>query len=191
MEAINTFCSWSGQKLNAAKSSMFFDQNIPPPQRLTLLASSGFTEGHFLTTYLGAPLFPGRVKIEYFAALEEKVRQRISGWLCKFISMGGRITIIEAILNSILVHTLAVLPTPKAVIDRISSLLTSFLWNQNDKRRRHLIGWNNVCCPKVAGGLGITPLDKIQLALHHKLAWRSISFFSIWGKFVRSRHHLN
>ncbi|KAL9671642.1 hypothetical protein QQ045_009212 [Rhodiola kirilowii] len=74
MEAINTFYSWSGQKLNAAKSSMFFDQNIPPPQRLTSLASSGFTEGHFPTTYLGAPLFPGRVKIEYFAALEENVR---------------------------------------------------------------------------------------------------------------------
>ncbi|CAM8944441.1 unnamed protein product [Rhodiola kirilowii] len=99
MSLIKSFYASSGQQLNSSKSLIFFDQNIPPDRKKTLLTDTNFSEGSFPTTYLGAPLFPGRVKIEYFQALEDKVRARINGWTRNMISMGGRITIIEAVLT--------------------------------------------------------------------------------------------
>ncbi|KAL9658996.1 hypothetical protein QQ045_028255 [Rhodiola kirilowii] len=110
MELFNNLCAWSGQQLNAGKSSLFLDKNVSPQRRRTILDITGFTSGSFPTTYLGAPLFSRRVKIEYFSALEEKVRRGIGEWVRKFIYMAGRVTIIEVVLNSTLIHTLASLP---------------------------------------------------------------------------------
>ncbi|KAL9659029.1 hypothetical protein QQ045_018594 [Rhodiola kirilowii] len=188
MELFNNLCAWSGQQLNAGKSSLFLDKNVSPQRRRTILDITGFTSGSFPTTYLGAPLFSRRVKIEYFSALEEKVRCGIGEWVRKFIYMAGRVTIIEVVLNSTLIHTLASLPTPQAVLDRISSLLSSFLWDSNADSRHHWIGWRDVCRPKVAGGLGITHLETIKMSLQYKLAWHSMSSPLLWGKFVRSRY---
>ncbi|CAM8900124.1 unnamed protein product [Rhodiola kirilowii] len=66
MAIINQFCTNSGQLLNHSKCTIFFDQLFTDERRLSALRLTGFTQGAFPTTYLGAPLFPGRVKIEYF-----------------------------------------------------------------------------------------------------------------------------
>ncbi|KAL9683745.1 hypothetical protein QQ045_021170 [Rhodiola kirilowii] len=147
---INQFCTWSGQRLNSAKSSIFFDQNIPQDCRRTILDLTGFSKGSFPTTYLGAPLFHGRVKIEHFSNIEAKVRTRIGGWMRNMISMGGRVTIIESVLNSLLIHVLAALHTPTTVLDRTSGLLASFLWGQNDSMRCQWVAWRDICTPKAA-----------------------------------------
>ncbi|CAM8909441.1 unnamed protein product [Rhodiola kirilowii] len=178
----------SCQRLNSAKSSIFFDQNIPQDSRRSILDLTGFSEGHFPTTYLGAPLFPGRVKIEYFSSFETKVRTRIGCWMRNLISMGGRVTIIESVLNSVLIHVLAALPTPITVLDRISGLFSSFLWGQNDSSRRHWVAWRDVCVPKDAGGLGITHLSTIRTALQYKLAWRCMGADSLWGRYMRAKY---
>ncbi|KAL9667365.1 hypothetical protein QQ045_001720 [Rhodiola kirilowii] len=171
MELFNNFCAWPGQQLNDSKSSLFLDKSFSPQRRRAIFDVTGFAAGSFPTTYLGASLFPGRVKIESLSALEEKTGH-----------------IIEAVLNSTMIHTLASLPTPKAVLDRISSLLSSFLWDKNADIRHHWIGWRDVCQPKVEGGLGITHLETIKLSLQYNLAWCSMIYPSLWGKFVRSRY---
>ncbi|KAL9683268.1 hypothetical protein QQ045_015087 [Rhodiola kirilowii] len=131
MGVFHRFCTWSGQRLNTAKSLLFIDQNVDVDSKQALLQYTGFLEGSLPTTYLGAPLFPGRVKIQYFSALEDRVRKRITRWLRHFLSMAGRVTLIKAILNSVLIHTLASLPTPSTVVDRITGMLSNFLWDQN------------------------------------------------------------
>ncbi|KAL9691450.1 hypothetical protein QQ045_011874 [Rhodiola kirilowii] len=70
---INQFCTNSGQQLNPTKSTIFFDEHILYARRRTILQTTSFIAGTFPTTYIGAPLFPGRVKIEYFQGLEDKV----------------------------------------------------------------------------------------------------------------------
>ncbi|KAL9680623.1 hypothetical protein QQ045_018507 [Rhodiola kirilowii] len=112
LSLINRFCTNSGQQLNPSKCTIFFDENIPEDRRRTILQATNFTPGVFPTTYLGAPLFPGRVKIAYFQTVEDKIRARIGGWIGNLISMGGKLIIIESILNSLLTHILAALPTP-------------------------------------------------------------------------------
>ncbi|KAL9667619.1 hypothetical protein QQ045_001982 [Rhodiola kirilowii] len=96
MSMVNSFCNWTGQALNNSKSSIFLPQDISTARRRTLLQTTGFTEGTFPTTYLGAPLFPGRVKIEYFQKLEDQIRARITGWMRNMLSLGGKITLVES-----------------------------------------------------------------------------------------------
>ncbi|KAL9674864.1 hypothetical protein QQ045_003063 [Rhodiola kirilowii] len=190
LSLINRFCTNSGQQLNPSKSIIFFDENIPEDRRLTILQATNFTPGIFPTTYLGAPLFPGQVKIAYFQNVEDKIRARIGGWIGNLISMGGKLIIIESILNSLLTHILAALPTPVTVINRINSMFASFLWDNNEQKRRHWINWSDVCRPKEAGGLGIRNLTDIRRAHHYKLTWRCMHSTELWGRYVRSRYTL-
>ncbi|CAM8962821.1 unnamed protein product [Rhodiola kirilowii] len=48
MGSIDIFFSWSGQRLNAAKSFMFFDVNILGDQQAALLQATNFTLASFL-----------------------------------------------------------------------------------------------------------------------------------------------
>ncbi|CAM8943762.1 unnamed protein product [Rhodiola kirilowii] len=188
MSMVNSFCNWTGQALNNSKSSIFLPQDISTARRRTLLQTTGFTEGRFPTTYLGAPLFPGRVKIEYFQRLEDQSRARITGWMRNMLSLGGKITLVESVLNSMAAHVLACLSTPTAVIDRISSLLSNFIWDSGGQSRHHWVSWSDICREKQAGGLGIRHLDAIRTGFQYKLAWQSMDPNSLWGRFVHSRY---
>ncbi|KAL9689689.1 hypothetical protein QQ045_010078 [Rhodiola kirilowii] len=188
MHMINRFCTWTGQALNSSKSNIFFPQAMDIEHRQDLLQATGFSEDKFPTTYLGAPLFPGCVKIEYFQKLEDQIRGRITGWLRNMLSLGGRITLVETVLNSMAIHVLASLPTPAAVINRINSLLANFIWDSGGQSRRHWVSWPDICRDKRAGGLGIRNLNDIRKGFQYKLAWRCMDPSSLWGRFVRSTY---
>ncbi|KAL9689285.1 hypothetical protein QQ045_009669 [Rhodiola kirilowii] len=98
--------------------------------------------------------------------------------------MGGKIVIIETILNSLITHILASIPTPVTVLNRINNMFSSFLWDNNDHKRRHWISWTDICRPKEAGGLGIRNLLDVRRALHYKLPWRCLQSIELWGRYV-------
>ncbi|KAL9667813.1 hypothetical protein QQ045_002181 [Rhodiola kirilowii] len=87
-----------------------------------------------------------------------------------------------------LTHILGTLPTPITVITRLTSLMSNFLWNQKDEKRHHWVGWNQICRPKDAGGLGIRSLNEIKQAFQHKLAWRCMESSALWGRYIRARY---
>ncbi|KAL9665856.1 hypothetical protein QQ045_000177 [Rhodiola kirilowii] len=80
----------------------------------------------------------------------------------------------KSVLNSMAVHVLACLPTPAVVIDRISSLLSNFIWDSGGQSRHHRVNWSDICREKQAGGLGIRHLDAIRTGFQYKLVWRSM-----------------
>ncbi|KAL9666685.1 hypothetical protein QQ045_001021 [Rhodiola kirilowii] len=170
-----------------AKSCLFFSNDIPDDHQEALLYFSNFNRGHFPCTYLGVPLFVGRVKIEYFSGLEDKIRKRIGGWMQNLLTMGGKFTLIDAVLNAVRIHCMSILPIPKTVLAIIRSLISSFLWDKGRDKRRHWVRWEHVCREKSAGGFGIEGLDDIMLALHAKMAWGFITSESLWANYARSR----
>ncbi|GLT55053.1 hypothetical protein SLA2020_282060 [Shorea laevis] len=62
LEVLDRYAQWSGQVVNASKSSIFFSNRIPDSRRQELIRVSGFSMGNFPTRYLGVPIFSGRAK---------------------------------------------------------------------------------------------------------------------------------
>ncbi|KAL9689838.1 hypothetical protein QQ045_010229 [Rhodiola kirilowii] len=187
MVIIQDFCDYSGQQLNNEKSFIFFPKKMRKARQKMLLDITKFHKGTFPVTYFGVPLYTGRTKIEYFQSLEEKVRKRISGWMKNMLSFGGKITLIDFVLNSVGIHCMSILPIPITVLNRVGSIIRSFLWDKGDGKRRHWVNWENVCREKSAGGLGIKRLEDVMLALHGKLAWTYINSDSSWAFHARRR----
>ena len=51
--------------------------------------------------------------------------------------------------------------------------MRDFLWDSNNSDNGfHWVNWDEVCCPKQEGGLGIRPLRVMNEALKTKWLWR-------------------
>jgi hypothetical protein len=126
LEVLHIYSQWSGQVVNASKSSIFFSNRIPDSRRQELIRVSGFSMGNFPTRYLEVPIFSGRVKSWYFDDLLVKISKKIEGWKMRFLSAGARLLLIKHVLSSLSVHLLSVLPVPKQYLGRLTDFLVCF-----------------------------------------------------------------
>jgi hypothetical protein len=83
---LNSYERASGQRLNAAKTSMFFSRNIGMAFRELVSSSAGIPAVRGFEKYLGLPALAGRYKKSTFANLLSRVRKKLGGWKEKFLS---------------------------------------------------------------------------------------------------------
>ncbi|KAL9666983.1 hypothetical protein QQ045_001327 [Rhodiola kirilowii] len=184
MKIINNFCDLSGEKLNPAKCKIFFSKHIGLDRRKQMLMETKFHEGTFPTNYLGAPLFPGRARIDYFKKLEHNIRGRIMGWTKSFLNISGRATLINSILSSLSIYTMSIIPVPITCIKIMERLFANFLWDG----KHHWVSWDTICLPKQEGGLGLKNMKGVKEAFLAKVAWKFLSNESLWAKFCRDKY---
>lgn len=91
----------------------------------------------------------------------------------KYLSFGGRITLLKSVLSALPVFFLSAFNCPKKVISSLERIMKDFLWNdQEDRRKEHLVSWQQVCLPIKVGGIGIRSIKDLNLALPSKWLWR-------------------
>ncbi|XP_062118257.1 uncharacterized protein LOC133831865 [Humulus lupulus] len=107
-----------------------------------------------------------------------------------FLSRGGRLTLIQSVLSSLLVYYLSLFRIPKNVVEVIEKLMCDFLWEGADKSGAdHLVSWNEVCNSRSHGGLRIGNLVLRNKAFLMKWLWRfPLETLSLWHRVVKSRY---
>jgi hypothetical protein len=101
----------------------------------------------------------------------EVLKKRLGYWGNKYVSLGGRIVLINAVLSSILIFYLSYMKMPAKVWKEVVKIQRSFLWGGVSlKRRICWVKWVDICKPKKEGGLGIRDLRLVNLSLLAK--WR-------------------
>lgn len=104
-----------------------------------------------------------------------KIARRLEGWQAKFLSFGGKVTLIKSFLLSLPMHIFSCMAVPKQIQKRINGLLAAFFWNQRGQHRIHWVSWKRICAPLSEGGLGIRSVTEAVHGLHGKLAWKVMS----------------
>ncbi|KAL6588234.1 hypothetical protein OROMI_001212 [Orobanche minor] len=91
-------------------------------------------------------------------------------WNHHLFSTGGRLELINSVLNSIALYSLQVLKPPGNVIIFLERLFNKFLCGSNDnKRKLHWAAWNRLCFPTEEGGIGCRDINDIIKAAEIKL----------------------
>lgn len=104
------------------------------------------------------------------------IRNKLSFWKDKFLLLGGRVILINSILNFIPIYTLSFYKASCKVLNEIHSIMDKFLWRGlEDKRVIHRMSWEHVCQPKEDGGLGIINLEVFNKAFLMKCKWRILN----------------
>ena len=128
----------------------------------------------FPTRYLGIPLSVRKLKRSDEQALVDKVAARIPGWKGNLLNAAGRTALVKATLSAIPVHTMIGLGLSRWAVKSIDRLRRAFIWAGSDEvgGGRCKIAWANVCRPKELGGLGISDLTRVGVALRVRWVWR-------------------
>ncbi|GKV51347.1 hypothetical protein SLEP1_g58014 [Rubroshorea leprosula] len=122
--------------------------------------------GIFPCKYLGVPIGGNAKSISMWKPLVKSFEKKLSSWKGRFLSLGGRIILLNAVLSTLPVYTMSVHLLPKGLILSLDKIRRNFLWGGGEgKRKVNWVSWDNVCKNKALGGLGVKDLRKFNLAL--------------------------
>lgn len=122
----------------------------------------------------------------FWTSIVEKVARRLDYWKDSYISKGGRITLLQFILNNISIYCLSIFIAPNSFCKTVEKLRRNFLWEGSDKHgSAHLVRWDIVTLPKEQRGLGIDKINLLNTALLCKWLWRYYTEKdSLWRTFI-------
>ena len=120
----------------------------------------------------------------------KKCERALAKWKQRHLSFGGRVTLINSVLNSILIYFSSFFRIPKKVEDKLVSLQRRFLWGGGpDKNKIAWIKWETVCLPKEKRGLGVKDINTFNLAMLGKWRWHLFHHEGqLWARVLKSKY---
>ncbi|GMI70835.1 hypothetical protein like AT3G24255 [Hibiscus trionum] len=133
-EVLRSFSAASGQKVSIAKTSIFFSKNVEHDLSVAISSRFGFCRVSDLGKYLGVPLLHKRVTRASYHFIVQRVRDKLSGWMAKSLSLAGRITLAKSVLSAIPYYAMQSSFLPKGTCRDIESLIRNFIWGKDEGR---------------------------------------------------------
>lgn len=126
--ALLVFQRVSSLQINLQKSEVLFT-NMTTEQSAELARIFGCRQASLPFTYLGIPLSDKRLPKTTYVPLLHKLNKRLGGWAAKFLSMAGRLVLVNSVLSSLLIYLMTVLKLPQWVTKEIDRVRHRFLWH--------------------------------------------------------------
>ena len=129
-EILKTYESFSGQKINTDKSSIFFSPNTSQELKDEILNILGPMNDSRHIKYLGLLFIIGRSKKLVFVEIKEKVCKKLASWKGKLLSLGGKEVLIKAVAQAIPSYTMSCFLLSKRLCEDLKKEIKSFWWGQ-------------------------------------------------------------
>ena len=109
--ALGVFRQVSSLEINLAKSELVIT-NTAQPTKLEMAAVLNCELTELPMMYLGIPVSNKRLPKVAYVDLLHRFSKRLAGWAARFLSIAGRLVLLNSILSSLPVHYMAVLRLP-------------------------------------------------------------------------------
>lgn len=188
---LRCFHAASGLKVNFNKSKVFgigvSDEIISQSARIL-----GCEAGSFPFQFLGVPVGANMNRIKNWDVIVEKFNSKMSIWKAKSLSFGGRVTLLQAVLNSLPIYYFSIFKVPAGVLTKLEKIRRKFLWNGGGQGSRiHWASWEQITRSKANGGLGVGSLRSLNIGLMLKWWWRlKTKPNALWCKVIINIHNL-
>jgi hypothetical protein len=146
--------------------------------------------GKFPFIYLGLPVGANPRKEATWDPVIEVLQKRLHSWKNRFVSLGGRVVLINLVLATIPLFYLSFMKLPTKVWKKIVSIQRSFLWGgASAKEKIAWVKWFDVCRSKEDGGLGVRNIRLVNISLLTKWRWRLLnSQDSLWALVIKAKY---
>jgi len=136
--------SMPGLKINFDKSEVIM---ISHDSRKSLVYAEMFNcaTGSWPIKYLGVPVSGSKIHVANWTPLVEKIDKRLDGWKGGALSLGGRLTLLNACLSSIPIYSMSMYLLPKTILKKIDVIRKRFFWQGGGlKKKYHLVKWTTI-----------------------------------------------
>jgi hypothetical protein len=144
-------------------------------------------------SYLGLPVGANPRRASTWDPVVERLRKRLRSWGNRYVSLGGRIVLINSVLNSIQIFYLSFMELPVMVRKNIICIQREFLWGGvKGGRKISWVKWKDVCLPRSQGGLGVRDVSKVNSSLLIKWRWKLIqNEGAVWKDVLAAKYGPN
>jgi hypothetical protein len=187
---LKSFCSASGLLVNESKSTMLqeglSEHDLVPFKALFPYNFEDLDAGF---KYLGYFLKTGTHRAIDWCWLLKKMEKKIDNWCYRWLSLGGRYTLLKVVLESQSVYWMSLAIVPRSVLNSIRKLMFNFLWRRNmDSTPIHLCKWEQLSVPKEYGGWVFHNIFDFNKALAAHTLWRVINCGGIWHRVIKDKY---
>ncbi|KAI3793650.1 hypothetical protein L1987_36270 [Smallanthus sonchifolius] len=189
LRILRVFHICSGLKINLAKSNIF-SIGVESEELNDMASLLGCKAGIFPFKYLGLMVGANMNRVTNWKPVYDLFDARLAKWKAGLLSIGGRITLIRAVLESLPIYYFSLYRAPVQVINELEAKIRNFLWGgDGNNRKMHWVAWERVSLSKELGGLGISRLKNINIALLAKWGWRFLEDKGkLWTKVIEAIH---
>jgi hypothetical protein len=182
----------SGLKVNFWKSCLF---GVNVSNEFLTMASDFLNcrLGLLPFKYLGLPVGANPRLCSTWKPMLDAIKGRLCSWGNRYVSLGGRIVLINAVLNSLPIFFLSYLKMPKKVWKELIKIQRVFLWAGLSRTTKTCwVRWEVICRPKKEGGLGVRDLRLVNISLLAKWKWKLLSQeVELWKEVVVARYGMD
>lgn len=185
IRGLKTFSLTSGLEANSEKSALYCG-NVQPHIKTQLLGLTGFQEGKLPFRYLRIPIAAKKINASDCECLVDKIRARIKYWGSRNLSYVARVQLINSILMSTHTYWATIFMLPKCILKEIVSVCRSFLWaGKENTSKASPIAWDNICKPRLQGGLNVRNILICNKAAMGKYIWEiAMKEDNLWVKWI-------
>ncbi|XP_026451781.1 uncharacterized protein LOC113352131 [Papaver somniferum] len=178
----------SGQYVSYAKNKFYYGGGTGS-RAISIANYLGMERAFFPDKYLGIQLNPGIVRHIHVRQVVEKIMDKLAGWKSKLLSFQARLVLIRSVISSYVIHSMAVYKWPCTVIKQVEKVIRNFIWSGDAEKLKYFtILYDDLCCSRREGGLGLKKLLDVNRAMLMKL-WVSIrDSDKIWARFLREKY---
>jgi hypothetical protein len=182
----------SGLKVNFWKSCLI-GVNVPNVFMENACDFLNCKRGAVPFSYLGLPVGANPRRASTWDPVVERLRKRLRSWGNRYVSLGGRIVLINSVLNSIPIFYLSFMKLSVVVRKKIIRIQREFLWGGvKGGRKISWVKWKDVCLPRSQGGLGVRDVSKVNSSLLIKWRWKLIqNEGAVWKDVLAAKYGPN
>ncbi|XP_026410401.1 uncharacterized protein LOC113305597 [Papaver somniferum] len=185
---LNVYEKASGQCVNYAKRKFYYG-GATYSRSIAIANYLGMERSLFSDKYLGIQSKPGIVRHIHVRQVVEKIMDKLAGWKGKLLSFQARLVLIRTVIASYVIHSMVVYKWPCNIIKQVERAIRNFLWSGDaEKRKFFTVLYDNLCCSRREGVLGLRRLIDVNKAFLMKL-WISIrDSDKTWARFLRAKY---
>jgi hypothetical protein len=161
------FENMSGLKINYNKSEvMAMGVSAEESSRIARLLSC--KEGALPMKYLGILVNSTKLYLADLMYVGVKVEKKLPAWQGLHLSSRGKSILIESSLSSLPMYTMGVYLLPEEVHHKIDSTRAGLNWDAGQKKKYHMVKWEELARLKEHGGLGFTETRLMNMCMLSK-----------------------
>lgn len=118
--------------------------------------------------YLGLRLGANPRRIKTWEPVIERTQKILSIWRMRYISTGGKLTLLNSNTCNLPIYYMFLFKMPTVVAKTLEKLQRQLFWGDThtpNKKKMHLVSWDEITRKKEDGGLGVKRLTQQNLAL--------------------------
>lgn len=142
MNLLQQYEEASGQAIKRQKTSFFFSKNTHPQVKMEIQSMLGARIMSNCEKYLGLPMVGGKLKMNTFRDLQERITKRMMRWKETYISKACREVLIKTVAQVIHTYSRSLFKLPMTLCNTINATLAKYWWGQTKDEKKKSIGIN-------------------------------------------------